>query len=139
MTLKSLSDGKPVGVIGAGNFGSAVANLLAPRRKVLLYARDEAVIRNIHDKGENRGHKMHANVIPVNDIQEVAESCDILFPIVPSAHFRGMMQRLSEYLHPYHILIHGTNGFDIQLPDGETIDSVKNLHRGHVKTMSEVI
>jgi glycerol-3-phosphate dehydrogenase (NAD(P)+) len=33
MTLKSLSEkDKPVGVIGAGNFGSVIANLLAEHR-----------------------------------------------------------------------------------------------------------
>lgn len=139
MTLKSLSDNKPVGVIGAGNFGSAVANLLARRRKVLLFARDESVIEQIKRKREHRGHKMHANVVPINDLKLLAGSCDVIFPIVPSAHFRHMMQHLSEYLHPYHILIHGTKGFDIQLPEGDTIHSVNTLHRGQVKTMSEVI
>ncbi|MGC1243657.1 MAG: NAD(P)H-dependent glycerol-3-phosphate dehydrogenase [Chryseosolibacter sp.] len=139
MTLKSLSEDKPVGVIGAGNFGTAVANLLAPKRKVLLYARDKEVIRQITETHEHRGHKMHANVLPVDDLEHLAASCDVIFPIVPSAHFRSMMQRLSGYLHPYHILIHGTKGFDIQLPEGETIDSVETLHRGQVKTMSEVI
>lgn len=139
MSLKSLSDDKPVGVIGAGNFGSAVANLLAPQRKVLLYARDESVIERMTTHKENRGHKIHPNIQPTNDMAYVAENCDIIFPIVPSAHFRSMMKRLSSYLHPYHILIHGTKGFDLQLPDGDTIDSVKTLSRGHVKTMSEVI
>ena len=139
MTLKSLSDNKPVGVIGAGNFGSAVANLLARRRKVLLFARDESVIEQIQRKREHRGHKMHVNVVPVNDLELLAGSCDVIFPIVPSAHFRHMMQHLSDYLHPYHILIHGTKGFDIQLPEGKTIHSMDTLHRGHVKTMSEVI
>jgi glycerol-3-phosphate dehydrogenase (NAD(P)+) len=139
MSLKSLSDDKPIGVIGAGNFGSAVANLLAPQRKVLLYARDEAVIDRITQDRENRGHKMHPNVEPTTDMAQVARNCDIIFPIVPSAHFRSMMKRLSHYLHPYHILIHGTKGFDIQLPDGHTIDSIKTLNRSQVKTMSEVI
>jgi glycerol-3-phosphate dehydrogenase (NAD(P)+) len=139
MTLKSLSEDKPIGVIGAGNFGSAVANLLAPQRKVLLYAREENVIQRVNEKRENRGHKMHANVQAINDLKEVAEYCDVIFPIVPSGHFRSMMRRLSPYLHPYHILIHGTKGFDIQLPEGETIQSVATLHRGQVKTMSEVI
>lgn len=139
MTLKSLSEDKPVGVIGAGNFGSAVANLLAPRRKVLLYVRDEKVAECIEKNRENRGHKMHENVKPVNDMQLVASSCDVIFPIVPSAHFRTMMQQLSGYLYPYHILIHGTKGLDIQLPKGETIHTIKKLHRGHIKTMSEVI
>ncbi len=139
MTLKSLSEDKPVGVIGAGNFGSAVANLLARHRKVLLYARDENVIQHIHEQGENRGHKNHPNVQPINDLEEVAQMCDVIFPIVPSMHFRSMMVSLSSYLHPYHILIHGTKGLDIQLPEGETIGSVKTLHRGQVKTLSEVI
>ena len=139
MTSRSLSEDKPVGVIGAGNFGSAVANLLAPQRKVLLYARDGEVIERIRATGENRGHKMHPNVEPVDDMQRVAEQCDVLFPIVPSAHFRSMMKRLSDYLHPYHILIHGTKGFDIRLTEGETIEEVKALDRSRVKTMSEVI
>ena len=139
MTLRSLSDDKPVGVIGAGNFGSAVANLLASRRKVLLYARNETVVHHISNQREHRGHKMRENVLPVSDIEQVAESCDVIFPIVPSAHFRSMMQEFSDYLRPYHILIHGTKGFDIRLPEGETIHTMKTLHRGHVKTMSEVI
>jgi glycerol-3-phosphate dehydrogenase (NAD(P)+) len=139
MTSRSLSDDKPVGVIGAGNFGSAVANLLAPHRKVLLYAREPAVIKRIVEHRENRGHKMHPNIDPTNNLESLANQCDVLFPIVPSAHFRSMMQRLSPYLRPYHILIHGTKGFDIQLGPGETIDSVKTLNRAQVKTMSEVI
>ena len=139
MSLKSLSDDKPIGVIGAGNFGSAVANLLAPHRKVLLYARDESVIERISGSRENRGHRIHQNIIPTTDMEHVAESCDIIFPIVPSAHFRVMMKRLSNYLHPYHILIHGTKGFDLQLPEGQTIDTIKSLNRSQVKTMSEVI
>ncbi len=139
MTSRSSSDEKPVGVIGAGNFGSAVANLLAPQRRVLLYARDEAVIEKIKTTRENRGHLMHANVEPVSDLELVAEQCDIIFPIVPSAHFRSMMQRLSAHLHPYHILVHGTKGFDIRLPEGDSIEDVKTLDRSQVKTMSEVI
>lgn len=138
MTSKNLSD-KPVGVIGAGNFGSAIANILARNRRVLLYARDEKVIKQILDKRENRGHKMHKQVMPTNDLGYLASQCDVIFPMVPSAHFRTMMKKLSPFLHPYHILIHGTKGFDITLPKGETIESVTTLNRSQVKTMSEVI
>ena len=139
MTSRNLSDDRPVGVIGAGNFGSTVANLLAHHRNVLLYARDEKVIKRILEKGENRGHKMSKHITPTNDLRYLAEQCEIIFPIVPSAHFRSMMKKLSPYLHPYHILIHGTKGLDITLPHGETIESVKKLSRSQVKTMSEVI
>lgn len=138
MTSRNLSE-KPVGVIGAGNFGSAIANILALNRKVLLYARDEKTVRRIIDKGENRGHQMHKNVLPTSDMEYLANQCDVIFPIVPSEHFRTMMKQLAPFLHPYHILIHGTKGFDIQLPRGETLDTVTELSRKNVKTMSEVI
>src|SRR5688572_22423139 len=134
MTSKSSSD-KPIGVIGAGNFGSAIANIIAVNRRVLLYARDEKVVEQILDKGVNRGHKMHKNVVPTSDLAELASECVVLFPIVPSTRFRSMMKNLSPHLHPYHILIHGTKGFDIQLPKGSTIESVKALNRSQVKTM----
>ncbi len=139
MTSKSLSDDKPVGVIGAGNFGSVVANLLAQHRRVLLYARDPKVIERIREHRENRGHILHERVTATNDLQHIAQECDIIFPMVPSQHFRSMMRQLAPYLHPYHILIHGTKGFDIQLAEGETIENVEVLNRSQVKTMSEVI
>jgi glycerol-3-phosphate dehydrogenase (NAD(P)+) len=138
MTSKSLSE-KPIGVVGAGNFGTVIANILARNRRVLLYARDEKVFRHILDKRENRGYTLHKNVLPTNDMAYLASQCDVIFPMVPSEHFRKMMKKLSPYLHPYHILIHGTKGFDIKLPKGETLETVKHLDRSKVKTMSEVI
>lgn len=139
MTSRNLSDHPPVGVIGAGNFGSAVANLLARHRNVLLYARDEKVIKRITQTRENRGHSMHKNVTPTSDLPLLARECEVIFPIVPSSHFRSMMKKLSPHLHPYHILIHGTKGLDITLPKGQTIETVSKLNRSQVKTMSEVI
>lgn len=139
MSLKSLSDDKPVGVIGAGNFGTVVANMLARHRNVLLYARDDRAVQRIRDTRENRGYRMNERITATNDLAYVAEQCEVLFPIVPSAHFRSLMRQLSPWLHPYHILIHGTKGFDVNLPAGQTLDSAATLDRSMVKTMSEVI
>lgn len=138
MTLKSTSK-KPVGVIGAGSFGSAIANILAQNVEVLLYARDSEVIKKIAETREHRGKKLHTNITPTGDLSYIANSCDIIFPIVPSSAFRQMMQQLSPYLHPYHILIHGTKGLDLSLPKGRALQDVKALERDQVKTMSEVI
>jgi glycerol-3-phosphate dehydrogenase (NAD(P)+) len=139
MTLRSLSDDKPIGVIGAGNFGSVVANMLARHRKVLLYARDEKVVQRILEKRENRGHKMHKQVHPTTDLANLANECEVIFPIVPSTHFREMMRKLSPHLHPYHILIHGTKGFDLTIPKNHSIETLSKLNRSQVKTISEVI
>ena len=139
MTSKSLSDNdKPVGVIGAGNFGSVVANLLAPP-KVLLYARDENVVPHIVDKRITAGTKFMMALPLRMTLLCLRVQCDVIFPIVPSEHFRSMMKQLSPHLHPYHILIHGTKGFDVTLPEGQTIDTIPTLDRSMVKTISEVI
>lgn len=138
MTLSSISD-KPVGVIGAGNFGCVIANILAINRRVILYARNEAVVQQILINKEHLGYSIHPNVEPTNNLEYLAKTCDVIFPMVPSTHFREMMKKISPFLHPYHILIHGTKGFDITLPEGETIESISSLTRSQVKTMSEVI
>ncbi|MBN8578785.1 MAG: NAD(P)-dependent glycerol-3-phosphate dehydrogenase [Cytophagales bacterium] len=138
MTLSSTSE-KPVGVIGAGNFGTVIANILALNRKVLLYTRDAQAVARLQSERKNRGYDLHPQVEPTHNLHHLASSCDVLFPMVPSTHFREMMQQLSPYLQPYHILIHGTKGFDITLPPGQTLENVNSLSRQQVKTMSEVI
>ena len=130
---------KPVAVIGAGSFGSVIANLLAQKCEVLLYARDPAVIEKIATTREHRGKSLHRNITPTGDLMHIANSCDVIFPIVPSSAFRQVMQQLSPYLHPYHILIHGTKGLDINLPDGKGLDDFNKLSRDYIRTMSEVI
>lgn len=140
MTLKSVSDSdKPVGVVGAGNFGTVVANLLARQKKVLLYVRDKKALQRMLESRENRGYPILDQVTPTNDLSTLAQQCDVIFPIVPSSHFRTMMKELSPFIHPYHILIHGTKGFDVKLPKGQTIDMLPTLDRSMVKTISEVI
>lgn len=138
MTSSNLSD-KPVGVIGAGNFGTVIANMLAQGRKVLLYARNPEDVFRINATRQNRGYDVSEKVEAVNDFERIGKECEVIFPMVPSPHFRQMMTQLAPYLHPYHTLIHGTKGFDITLPKGETIETVKKLDRKMVKTMSEVI
>ncbi|MDN5212156.1 NAD(P)H-dependent glycerol-3-phosphate dehydrogenase [Fulvivirgaceae bacterium BMA12] len=136
MDSKMLSE-KPVGVVGAGSFGTAIANILAEKSKVLLYARNESVVDHIEKKGISSGQLLHENVSGSNELEEIASKCDIIFPIVPSSNFRSLIKDFSEYLHPYHILIHGTKGLDVSIQD-ETQESTK-LNRNQVRTMSEII
>jgi glycerol-3-phosphate dehydrogenase (NAD(P)+) len=138
MNSKNTSN-KPVGVIGAGSFGTAMANMLAQKREVIFYARDPEVVQRMKSTREHKGKTLHENILPTNSLEEVANACDVIFPIVPSSGFRSMMRNLSPFLMPFHILIHGTKGLDIQLPAGRTIETARHLSRNEVKTMSEVI
>ena len=138
MALKSTSN-NPIGVIGAGSFGTAIANILAENNDVLLYSRKEAVVESITKTRKNVGQDIHPRVTATHDLELIGNQCNVIFPIVPSANFREMMRNLAPHLRPYHVLIHGTKGLDINLPEGYKISSRTPLTREHVKTMSEVI
>lgn len=138
MVSKSTSE-KPIGVIGAGSFGTAVSNILAEKnQRVLLYARTAEKAQIIGDSRESAGQQLNDRIQVTNDLELVGNSCDVIFPVVPSANFRSMMKELAPYLRPYHILIHGTKGFDLNV-NHQKINPQNPLSREHVRTMSEVI
>ena len=140
MGLKNVSDKYPVAVIGAGSFGTAVANLLAENGEVLLHSRRPDAVEIINHKRINNGQEIHPNVRATSDIQEITESCYLLFPSVSSDAFRHTMQQMAPLLRPYHIMIHCTKGFDIKLEPGKTIlDKDISLRPSDIYTMSKVI
>lgn len=126
-----------VGVIGAGSFGTAIANILARNSDVLLYARNPDNAKTIESSRESANQRIEDNIRTTSSLEEVAAQCNTIFPIVPSANFREMMKQLSPYLHPYHMLIHGTKGLDLSLPEKRPADF--KISRDCIKTMSEVI
>ena len=138
MDSKHLSS-KPVGVIGAGSFGTAVANILARNTKVLLYTRNAASLKIMLEDRVSSKQELHENIQPMSSLPELADTCDVIFPIIPSSGFRSMMKDLSPHLHPYHIMIHGTKGLDVSWEKLDEKTEEYLLDRSHVKTMSEVI
>lgn len=137
MPLSSLQ--QPVGIIGAGSFGTAIANLLAYNVDVLLYSRQQPIVDAINKQHEHLGVKLSERVSATHDLKELADRCTLLFPVVPSSNFRSMMRQLGPLLRPYHILIHGTKGFDAPEDKIGLADDAKPLTREEVSTMSEII
>jgi glycerol-3-phosphate dehydrogenase (NAD(P)+) len=129
----------PVGVVGAGSFGFAVANLLAKNKDVILFARRPEVVEALTATRQWEGRDLHPRVVATNDLEFLANRCQLLIPVIPSENFRELMRRLSPFLCPDHLMIHATKGFDIQLKEGETLSNLGALERERVKTMSEVI
>ncbi|EMR01582.1 NAD(P)H-dependent glycerol-3-phosphate dehydrogenase [Cesiribacter andamanensis] len=130
---------KAIGVIGAGSFGLAMANMLAEKNDVLLYARRLESVTHIEAHDSYKGKSLHSRIRATNNMEELASRCNVIFPIVPAANFRSMMRELAPYLHPYHILIHGTKGLDMCLPKGTPQSANPKIDRSCIRTMSEVI
>lgn len=128
----------PVGVVGAGSFGVTVAQLLAINQDVLLYARDPNVVRNINASQPIHNVQLSPRILAISDYQLLADTCEVIFPVVPSDYFRAMMKQLGPLLTPRHILIHGTKGLDIsKVKDLETFDG--KIYKEDINTMSKVI
>ena len=127
-----------VGVIGAGTFGTAMANLLAHNTDVLVYSRNPELTERLNRERFRFGVPLHDRVRLVNDFAEVAERCQLIFPIVPSDNFRPMMRSITEHLRPSHLLIHGTKGLDVTGIEESEI-ARKGIERKNVHTMTDVI
>ncbi len=87
------------GVIGAGAWGTALANLLAHKGfDVDLWAFEKEVCANILEGRENKiflpGITLSPNIHPSNDLDQVAANKDMLLLVVPSHVFRSVAVKL---------------------------------------------
>lgn len=88
-----------IGVIGAGAWGTALANLLAEKGfEVDLWVFESEVCADILEARENKvflpGIHLSQNIKPSNDLDKVATRKDMLVLVVPSHVFRSVAQRL---------------------------------------------
>ncbi len=89
-----------VGIIGGGNFGTAIANIVGRNgHRTHLWMRDEAQVADTLAHGENRrylpGHPLPKAVLPTADLRVAVEHSELLFVSVPSAAFRQVSHRIA--------------------------------------------
>lgn len=130
---------KSVGIIGAGRFGLALANLVAVHRRVIIYSRRASIVDTINSEHLIDDISLSHLITATSAPEEICNQCQLILPVTPSMHFRKVMKIMCPYLTPRHMLIHGTKGFDM-IP-GATPEQydVGEIKISHVKTMSEII
>jgi glycerol-3-phosphate dehydrogenase (NAD(P)+) len=139
MALKNSFKSKRIGVVGVGSFGTAIANMLAEKNEVMVYARKQEVVEQINTTHVVLGKKLNPAINATGDPSELCQACDILFFMIPSSGFLEVVRKFAPFLYPYHVIIHGTKGLALNLPQGESLDTIRKLKRSQVLTMSEVI
>jgi glycerol-3-phosphate dehydrogenase (NAD(P)+) len=106
-------------IVGAGSFGTAMA-VVAGRNNndVLLWAHDPKVAEAIRETHTNPFYlpnvEVPSNVKPTSDLGEVAGWSDVIFMIVPSHHYRGVLTQLKSLLPDRVTVISGTKGIENQ-------------------------
>ena len=139
MALKNSSKPSPIGVVGVGSFGTAIANMLAEKNEVMVYARKQEVVDEINTVHSASGKPLNPSVKATFSPEELCRACSVLFFMIPSGAFLEVTRTFAPFLHPYHLVIHGTKGLAVKFAEGEQLDTVKKLRRSQIMTMSEVI
>lgn len=106
-----------IGVVGAGSWGTAIANLLGVKGiKVGLWAFEKDIVQEILEFKENKTFlpsiSLSPNIIPSNDLAEVVSEKDVVILVVPSQHMREISSALSGYLLKNTIVVSASKGIE---------------------------
>ncbi|MBW2027541.1 MAG: NAD(P)H-dependent glycerol-3-phosphate dehydrogenase [Deltaproteobacteria bacterium] len=106
-----------VAVIGAGSWGTTLANMLAEKGYTVdLWVREEEVYQQIKQEGINRtflpGMKLIPQLRPVQTFEEALRHKDIVLLVVPSHVFREILKGIKPYLEASMCLVSATKGIE---------------------------
>jgi glycerol-3-phosphate dehydrogenase (NAD(P)+) len=110
-------DSTSIGILGAGSWGTALANHLALKGFLVdLWAYEKEVKEQIQISRENKiflpGISLSENIIPSNDIKYVAEKKDLLVIVVPSHVLRETAQKMADFLSDKTIVVSASKGIE---------------------------
>lgn len=104
-------------VLGAGNWGTTLAHLIAENgNPTRLYSRDAAQRDEINGERTNRrsipGLSIAAGVRAVGTLEEAIGGAELVVVAIPSQSFREVCRAAGATLRPSQLVIHGTKGLE---------------------------
>ncbi|GIU85170.1 MAG: glycerol-3-phosphate dehydrogenase [NAD(P)+] [Acidimicrobiales bacterium] len=103
-------------VIGAGSWGTTVANLLVGNAPTILWARREEVAEEIRARHTNETYLPGAVLDPAleatSDLGEAVSSADVVVMAVPSHGFRLTLLQVAEHIRPWVPVVSLTKGLE---------------------------
>lgn len=108
---------RKVAVIGAGSWGTALAQYMAGLgRSVSLWANEREVVESILEAGENRlflaGIRLNDSIRPTNDLAQALEGADCVLTVMPSHVCRGLYEKMLPFLKREMLLVSATKGLE---------------------------
>lgn len=119
-----------IGLVGLGNLGTAIGNLMAQNGYgVLGWEHDPAVIEEINSQHKNSkflpGIDLNSHLVATADLSTVLQRCNILFIALPSVFIQATLEPVREQVSEDMLLVNMAKGID-----GETgLTSFQSLGR----------
>jgi glycerol-3-phosphate dehydrogenase (NAD(P)+) len=106
-----------IGVVGAGSWGTALANLLGCKGYPLdLWVFEPDVCRQIAKQHENKvylpGIALSPNLRPTNDLEAVVSGKDLVLVVVPSHVMRETTQRMAQAIGSETMVVSASKGIE---------------------------
>lgn len=110
---------RKAGVIGAGSWGTALANLLAKKGiDTTLWAYEPEVSAGILERGRNPLYLAEVELDPrlraTSSLQEALVGADLVVSVSPSHVVRTVMSEAGRYLSPEALLVSASKGIEVQ-------------------------
>jgi len=115
--LSHREDASPVAVLGAGNWGTTLAHLIAQTTpEVRLWARDQELVDAINTTHENpkylEGFALRKNIRATTSLEDAIADVDSIVMVIPSNAFRAVCQQLAPLLSTHQAIFHATKGVE---------------------------
>ena len=115
-SAKAVEDLK-IGVVGAGSWGTALANLLALKGfRIDLWVFEKEVKEQILSHGENRVFlpdiRLSPNLHPSNDIGQVAADKDLILTVVPTHVIRETARQMAGHVSKETVIVSASKGIE---------------------------
>jgi glycerol-3-phosphate dehydrogenase (NAD(P)+) len=106
-----------IGVVGAGSWGTTLANLLAKKgHHVRLWSYEDDVTAAINESGENSvylpGIPLSENLSATSDLAEAVGGATALLSVTPSQHVRTVMKQAAPHVAPDALVISASKGIE---------------------------
>ena len=106
-----------IGIIGAGSWGTTLANLLAKKGfDISLWVYEKDLVASITEKRENSlylpGIHLSDRIKPTSSLEEVCDRKELLINATPSQVVRQIMQKIRSYLPPHGMLVNASKGIE---------------------------
>lgn len=105
-----------ISILGSGSWSTAIADLLAEKEKVLIYARDEKVVSSINKDHINKKYfpniNINENIKATSNLKEIFENKYIVNGI-PTQQVRNVLNKANEFLTDDHVIINLSKGLEL--------------------------